>query len=281
MDSLEQLLANKRPASNVQGNWFAIQWIPNVASGEILNIGVAFQDTNGETSLKMLDYFDRIACLYSSEMKFQVELACDVSRSVILKHGPIHDLAHQIKCFSRGYAQGKSAAAIIENLYDSVITLGKKIRVKQPRSFASVSRDSLYNNLKVQLKQYLELDFSKHVPENPFETIAKQHQIYLPYRKDNAIATLATAAYSDVQRVKCNLFEGYRDLDVATQHHNPKSSAFFLLLPGDDLEKSKQIEIENELDKFTWHLDQHNIKVHSHVSQQQLGDEIANWCLAA
>ncbi|MBO1894197.1 hypothetical protein HNW13_000055 [Shewanella sp. BF02_Schw] len=281
MDRLDQILANKQTSSSVQGEWYAIQWTPDIASKETLNIGVAYKDSLGEVSIKMLDYFDRIACLYSKNMIFQLELACEVSRSLILKKGLAQELTHQIKCDLRGFAQGKTAADVVEQLYDSVITLGKKVRTHQPRSFSSVSRDSLYNNLRVLLKQNLSLDYSKHVPENPYETIAKQHEIYLPYRKNNGVATLATAAYADIQRVKCNLFEGYRDLDVATQHHKPKSSAFFLLLPGDELKKDKQIEIENELDKFTWHLNQHNIKVHSHVSQESLGEDISNWCLSA
>jgi hypothetical protein len=281
MDRLDQILVNKQTSSLVQGEWYAIQWTPDISSKETLNIGVAYKDSLGEVSIKMLDYFERIACLYSKDMIFQLELACEVSRSLILKKGLAQELTHQIKCDLRGFAQGKTASDVVDQLYDSVITLGKKVRTHQPRSFSSVSRDSLYNNLRVLLKQNLSLDYSKHVPENPFETITNQHEIYLPYRKNNGVATLATAAYADIQRVKCNLFEGYRDLDVATQYHHPKSSAFFLLLPGDELKKDKLIEIENELDKFTWHLNQHNIKVYSHVSQDNLGEDISNWCLSA
>jgi hypothetical protein len=281
MDRLDQILANKRASPSVQGEWYAIQWTPDISSKETLNIGVAYKDSLGEVSVKMLDYYERIACLYSKDMIFQLELACEVSRSLILNNGIVDNLTHQIKCENRGFAQGKNSSDVLDQLYNSVITLGKRVRSLQPRSFSSISRDSLYNNLKNLLKQNLDLDYAKHVPENPYEIIANQHEIYLPYRKHDGVATLATAAYSDVQRVKCNLFEGYRDLDVATQYHRPKNSAIFLLLPGDGLNKDKQNEIDNELDKFTWHLNQHNIKVNSHISQESLAEDISNWCLSA
>ena len=282
MNRLNHLLSEKQNTTIASGQWFAIQWTPDASTAERLNIGVGLVDENGNISVNLLDYFERITCLYSKEMIFQLSLACEISREVILKK-KIFDgyITPQIRCTLGGFAQGKNTAEILSLLFKSVVPLGNKIKNQREKHFTSISRDALYNSMQDILKINLELDFHFHVPTNPYKEIDdlnRKQIVYLPFIKENGIATLVSAAYSDPQRVKCNTYDGYRDVDIAFQSLKSKSNAIFMLLPDDNLKEDQKIHIENEIDKFLWFMNKHNVFVESNVSHENLANNISDWC---
>ncbi len=286
MKSLDEILESENRHENVTGDWYQFQWTPDISTGETLNIGVGFRDSFGDFNVAMLDYFERISCFYGKDMEFQLELACNVARELAFSQ-EIADstfLTPQIKLFKRGFAQGRNSSEVIDNLYKNTVSLGKKVRKARKPRFSPISRDNVYTSLKDKLRQKLGLDFSKHVPENPFERISEKgvsHNLFLPYKKKNGVATLVSAAYSDLQRVKCNLFDGYRDIEIAANFKRVNSNAIFLVLPDDTLQKETQIEIENEIDKFIWLLGPQKLHVESNVDTDHLATEISNWCTKA
>jgi len=283
MKTLNDILNSTTRATSVSGNWYQFQWTPDITTGETLNIGVGFKEQSSEFSVQMLDYYDRINCFYGKEMQFQLELACNVARELALKKNltDLSKLTPQIRLTKKGFAQGKNTSEILKNLYKNTVPLGKKVRKVATSRFSSTSRDTVYNSLKDKLKLKLDIDYSFHVPANPYQTVSDSNVInnlFLPYKKKNGVATLVSSAYSDIQRVKCNLFDGYRDVDIASNHLNTKGNAVFLMLPDDSLKRETKIEIENELDKFIWLLKPHNFYVGSHVNMDTLADEITEWC---
>jgi hypothetical protein len=215
-------------------------------------------------------------------MVFQLSLACDVSRELILNRKISEGfLTPQIRCTLGGFAQGKNVTEVLSQLYNSIVPLGRKLKLPRNKNFTSTSRDALYNSLRDTLKVNLEMDFHYHVPENPYQEIADESRkqvVYLPFRKDDGVATLVSAVYSDPQRVKCNIYDGYRDIDIAFQNLNSKSKAIFVLLPDDNLKLEHKNSIENELDQFVWFMNKHDVFVESHVTPTNLADEISTWC---
>jgi hypothetical protein len=111
--------------------------------------------------------------------------------------------------------------------------------------------------------------------------LGKAHDIYLPFQREDGVATLVSTVYSDIQRVKGNLFDGYRHIDIARTKANKNDNAVFILLPDAGLKKSTQIDIENQVDDFAWLLQQHKIKVEANVNKSNLATDIANWCTHA
>lgn len=283
MKALNDILNSKKNESKISGNWYLFQWIPDISCGEKLNIGVGFRDFSGEFSILMLDYYDRINCLYGKEMQFQLELACNVARELAF-HKEIDsdtELTPQIRLEKKGFAQGSNASEILKDIFVNVVPLSKKIRQRSNVRFSSTSRDSLYNSMKSRLRINLDLDYSFHVPENPYMTVKSDsgvQSLYLPFKNKNGFATLVSTAYSDIQRVKCNLFDGYRDIDIASNHLDTKNNAVFLMLPDNSLKRETQIEIENELDKFIWMLKPHKFFISSRMDSIGLADDISDWC---
>ncbi|GAA78514.1 hypothetical protein [Pseudoalteromonas sp. BSi20495] len=283
MDQLRKILAEKEAQEMLKGQWYSIQWIPDLSTGEVLNLGVGIKLEDGTVQTKCLDYFDRIECLFSSrDMIFHARLACDVATEVISNKGFTESIAPQIKCVARGFTQGKSCNEILKRLYSSVVTLGQKRRVKaKAHHFNSINRDVLYSGIKSRLEEKLELEFGLYVPHDPYVSFKNNTKAYLPFKNKNGSGTLVSAAYKDLQRVKCNLFDGYRDIEVASEYLNETDNAVFLMLPGSDLELSKLELIENEIDKFTWLMKKHSIHVECEHSEETLADKVSEWCLKA
>lgn len=288
MNTLEQYLSTNSSQNQAEGESFAIQWMPDIYTRETLNIGICFKNSeSGELESRVLDYFERIQCLYGKNAEFNLKLACEVAADLIKKNS-LQDsvqLTQQIRCVKTGYAQGGSTNEILERLYSDLVPLGRKPSKPQAKRYSPTTRDTLYKRLIPSLKESLELDFSKHVPTDPYQKVALpigEKKVYLPFKRDGGVATLISTAYSDALRAKCNLFDGYQDVDIASSQLPGENNAVFILMPASDaqLEKAVTNAIENQVDEFVWQMKKHQIEVQPHTEQNELANQISDWCLA-
>lgn len=289
MNFLNALLEEEKITKQAEGESYAIQWMPDVYTRETLNIGICFNNkVTGEFSHKLLDYFDRIHCLFGKDAEFNLKLACDVAND-LLRNGQLEDmefLTEQIRCVRMGYAQGNSTDEILKRLYFDLVPLGRKPKKPATKKFSPTSRETLYKNLVPFLKESLSIEYSLYVPENPYESIqlpTGKREVYIPFKKSSGIATLISTSYSDIQRVKCNLFEGYQDIDIASSRLSRNNNAVFVLMPTSDSQLDNTVlhEVENQIDNFVWQLQRHKIQVEPHTEHVELARYIAEWCVKA
>lgn len=285
MLGLEELLDQQKPTAGVSGRWFTAQWMPDPAAGERLNIGVGFITDDGERLFQFADDFTRLKCLYDQSAVFHAQLACRFAEEFAYSDDFAADRPYANIFFEeRGFAQGADLNQIVNRLFRETVTLAREHRTSRKREFVPVPRMQAYTRLKSQLRKRLQANFQKYVPEDPYVRVADQfgdEKLYLPFRRDNGIATLATAAYADSHRVKANLFEGYRAVETAMHHGLGRDAAVFLVLPGDNLRPDVKTSVENEIDNFYSFLRRHHIRMESHQNIDSLGEEIAEWCSAA
>ena len=282
MNMLDNLLQEKHLSANIQGEWFTVQWRPDIATSEILNIGVVIRDRAGEISLRMLDNFERVKCLYSEDALFNAELACKVAREYILSVKRLDIvIGESIHIKSNGFFQGVNAETVINRLFDTVVTLARVQNKKNLNKFSPVDRDGLYTGLKERLKEKLQLEYSLHCPVNPFINIDREgvnHSIFLPFKKTDGIATLASAVYSDSNRVKCNLYDAQRDIELARYELKTSKSAIFFLTSSGGLSETKQAQIDEVVDTFSWYMKSKKVYIGAHSSPIELAGEITEWC---
>lgn len=267
----------------IKGEWFTIQWSPDIATGEKLNIGVCFKDNLGGAFVQTLEYFDRISCLYSHSMAFHLKLACDVAREIILSGDDFLSNKYQNLTFkNNGYAQGESVDDIVSSLFSNVVPLSIKVTKKRERAYAPISRDRLYNLMDGYFKQHLKFEEyfemrdpspSKRVP------LGQQSQtIYLPYRAKSSLGTIASAAYSDENLAKCHLYDAQRDISLALKSYSEyKDGAIFILSPDNNLKVEKRDQVDLEIDKFCWYLKTLNIETEVDNDPDILSDRAVHW----
>lgn len=287
MDDLSKLLNQTLDQNLIKGEWFNIRWIPDLATGERLNIGVGFIE-NGRVHSRLLSYFERLKCLYGESSIYHAELVTSIVGQS-LRQNKLDSPLPQVIFDKSGFAQGYSVDEVLTNLFDQTVRLQKKIRAQSNvERFSSFNIERLYTCLLDELKIKAALQFESFVPVNRSILIndqTGQHELFVPFRDDsNLVGGLASTVYSNVQTIELNLLKAARDVESAIKLGRGNKASIFILMPGDELSKLKNeqiITIENTLDKFEWHMKKQGISIGSHTSIGGLADEICTWAEVA
>lgn len=267
----------------VSGEWFTIQWTPDMAAGERLNIGVAFRDSSGTSFVQVLEFFERIKCLYSQSAVFHLMLACEIAKEIVLLNNyNSHTAISGIHFLSNGFAQGDSADDIVSSLFENVVPLAVKYTKTKEKAYYPVSREKLYNIMDGYLKKQLEYDeYFKMVDPTAIKRVSLGTQVqslYLPYKAGDSIGTIASAAYSDENTAKCHLYDAQRDISLAIGNFKEfKTGAIFILSPNNDLKMEKRDQVDSEIDKFCWYLKTLSIFTEVDCDPFSLADKAAGW----
>lgn len=283
MINFDSILTEHSHQPIVKGEWFTIQWSPDIATGEKLNIGVCFKDSLGGVFVQTLEYFDRISCLYSHGMRFHLKLACSVARELAYSGEAFLSNKYQNLTFkNNGYAQGESADDIVSSLFANVVPLSFKITKQRERVYSPISRDRLYNIMDGYIKKHLEFNeyFEMRDP-SPSKRVSLGQQsqtIYIPYRAKASLGTIASAAYSDENLAKCHLYDAHRDISLALNSYKEyKGGMIFILSPNDELKVEKRDQVDLEIDKFCWYLKTLDIETEVDSDPDALSDRAIDW----
>lgn len=283
MINFESLINEVPDKPETSGEWFAIQWTPDLATGEKLNIGVCYRDNSGHSYVQVLDYFERINCLYSQSAVLHLRLACEVAKEAVLLNQHVESTCiNGISFIPKGFAQGKSVDDILSSLFSNVVPLAVRKSKPKERAYYPISRERLYNIMDDHLKNTLDYEeYFGMVQPTPVKRVSLGNQIqslFLPYTAGRAIGTIASAAYSDENTAKCHLYDAQRDISLALgnfQEYN--SGAVFILSPNNDLKVEKRDQVDLEIDKFCWYLK--TLSVYTEVDSEPLflADKAAYW----
>lgn len=283
MINFESLINEVSDKPETSGEWFAIQWNPDLATGEKLNIGVCYRDNTGSSYVQVLDYFDRINCLYSQSAVLHLRLACEVAKEAVMLNQHIETTyISGISFVSKGFAQGKSPDDVLSSLFANVVPLAVRKSKAKERAYYPISRERLYNIMDDHLKNTLDYEeYFGMVQPTPVKRVNLGSQIqslFVPYTAGRSIGTIASAAYADENTAKCHLYDAQRDISLALgnfQEYN--AGAMFILSPNNDLKVEKRDQVDLEIDKFCWYLK--TLSVYTEVDSEPLllADKAAYW----
>jgi hypothetical protein len=285
MELLDKLFEENRLKPEISGHWSLIQWRPDLATSESLNIGIAFVGTDGARSIKMLDTYEKVKCLYSESMVFHAQLACDVAREYFLNSPKLEaEIGKSIKFFSKGYCQGSSTENLVEHLFCEMVPLARKSKRPASDRFKSVDRDSLLISVKDQLRLKLELRYEEFCPQNPYHqiSIGNHHKsVFLPFENRSGYGTIASAVYADPNRVVSNLYTAQQDIELAGSNLEKNSNAIFLLNSSGYVDDQRRHTTDELIDVFIHHMNSKKIYVGCHSSKDELSEDIADWARKA
>ncbi|HCI5632898.1 TPA: hypothetical protein NPN98_004237 [Klebsiella variicola subsp. variicola] len=283
MINFSSLINSVPEKSTTTGEWFTIQWTPDLATGEKLNIGVCFRDSSGSSYVQVLEYFDRINCLYSQSAVLHLRLACEVAKEAVMLNQYV-EMANisGVTFVSKGFAQGKSSDDILSSLFSNVVPLAVRKSKPKEKAYYPISRERLYNIMDGHLKNTLEYnEYFEMIEPTPVKRVNLGNQVqslFLPYTAGRSIGTIASAAYADENTAKCHLYDAQRDIALALGNYTEYSSgAIFILSPNNDLKVEKRDQVDSEIDKFCWYL--RTLSVYTEVDSEpvRLADKAAHW----
>ena len=107
--------------NNIKGTWQIIQWCPDLATREWVNIGVGFNDGQSY-SFKYITKIEKINMIYGDGMGDHLNAVISLVIGFFSKN--IFDFSPQIKLIEVGFSQGATINEILDRLFDRIVTFG-------------------------------------------------------------------------------------------------------------------------------------------------------------
>lgn len=109
------------PTPAVTGRWFNIRVCPDLALGELLNVGVGFVDSSsGETYVRVAHRLDRVRLLYGKEFEEELRRMLRVIENTGLQHTTESPFPN-IRVSEQKFAAGTSFEEILGRLFDLTV----------------------------------------------------------------------------------------------------------------------------------------------------------------
>lgn len=216
----------------VRGEWSLIQWNPDLATEELLNIGVAL-NIDGTINFKMLDQFERLSCLFDSSVIQHVQDVIELSLPALANN--CRNFSEQIKWIDKGVAKGNSEEEILDRLYNRVITLARECSRKTVRSeFKTVQSDALINRITKKFKDKVKGDplLSGVIPNQKYIAF-NNDSLLVPLQGTKGYGGIVSAVTPNLDRISSNYLMNVNDLKTAAILNN-REPTFFILSPTDD-----------------------------------------------
>lgn len=270
--------------SNIlKGEWSLVQWNPDIATDEILNIGVAFKHDE-ENYFKMLGDFDRVTCLYDEKTTQHLKDVIELSLECFDRK--FFDFSDQIKLVHKGLAKGTDKDQVLDRLYNRAVTLGKKHAEKKKRknTFSIIKNDYFIRRTEKTIRQTLnrseDLQNLLHLlPEDSY--LQKEgSNFYVPIRSQESYASLVSVVSNNIDTINANYLTLATDLMTAARldHKNPN---FFVLKPSaselQKLDEDKADILGEALDKLDYKFEKYGFNIESADTEGELNDRMISW----
>ena len=300
MTSIEQLAEfvasrSNRRAANVSGHWHNLQIRPDLGSGEVLNVGVAFVDAAQIVHLKLADDLSRLTCLYDHRVDVaSFERLCAVIQGAYdgspLEAFNLNPLSNQTTLSAGRYAAGSSIQEILDSFFDATVPLA------QPRSqplFSKAQRAKVVSTADAQQRVIKELIIRMGARAVPFIAQSpwlvteegRERKINVPFRAPGKLsATVVSVWTKDRYRRKYQLSEAGLDLDIVQSYAPDEKLGLFVMRPMVDQSYSSTEleEIDGEIDEAAWKLRKlANVSVETGSNAGEISGKLQDWLLAA
>lgn len=266
----------------LKGEWSLIQWNPDIATEEFLNIGVSFCQDNNHV-FKFLDYYNRVNCLYDEDTVEHLKQILDLSLLSLQKG--CFDFSDQIRVVNKGIAKGKTEEAILERLYDRVVTLARPheeiVRVR--RNFKNIQNDRLIkrvpDTIRKKLKSSHRKDLLSFFPEDSYLD-CNQTKLYVPMRSPDQFASMVSVVSPNLDTINNNYLTLVTDLITASAL-NKKQPNFFVLRPSSDelnkLTTQESDAIDETISRLDFKFRNQGLAIETSDSEEEMNDKIIHW----
>lgn len=268
----------------LKGEWSLVQWNPDIATDEVLNIGVAFTH-NEKNYFKMLCDFERVTCLYDEKTTQHLKDIIELSQECFDKS--FFDFSDQVKLIRKGLAKGIDKDQVLDRLYNRAVTLGKKHAEKKKRNnnnFSIIKNDYFLPRASKHLRQALKKsDELKGLlnlfPEDSYIT-KDGSNFYVPIRSQQSYGSLVSVVSNNIDTINSNYLTLATDLLTAAQL-DQKQPNFFVLKPSASelkkLDDNKADTVGETLDKLDYKFKKYGFNIESADSEEELNDRMINW----
>ncbi|MDO9422484.1 MAG: hypothetical protein Q7T66_17625 [Herminiimonas sp.] len=276
--------------SNVKGKWFPIRLTPDIATGELFNVGIGFiEDGKRKNRLhvKMLSSARGFKCMYGTVGLENFTFLLTIVGEQLRQSQKVECSSEQISFGSQSYASGESTEAILGRLFETMVPLSRHCEDEQAISGSpgTVSSEDARSSVFTQLYQRAPVfaaDIIRNAPLRIKTHGGREIKLDVPLRKPNRFGTIASAFYRQDVYISNNLNTAMRDMLIAQEHAEEDRDVggiFILRAPTDGryFTESLQRWIDEEIEQVRESLYSRNILVREAVGIPAICQEIQNW----
>jgi len=277
-------IAFNPPRPRTEGRWFNIRLCPDLAHGELFNLGVGYVDGGtGQVHARLIDQFERYHALFG-------ETASDELRSLLslvdatLREGVFEPPAPQIRFSEQKFVAGDGPEEILERLFDRTVPVPDSLEKPEAHSRdAQASNDAVRKSVFSELRRIAGIAADRIIAPEPTYVIregARRVVLDVPLRAPSRLGTVVSARYRKVQSVETNLLRASVDLETAAKVFGNDRLGLFVARPASDsgsypIERLPQLD--NVIDTLMWKLHKLGVYVGVEDTSERLASEIAGW----
>jgi hypothetical protein len=262
-------------ADSVGGKWRNVRWQPNPSTGELLNIGVVFETAQGTTHVRMLDYFDRLKCLYDGSLAKDAKFLIDVTREALV--AGIALPASNVVLSEPKFASGSSSEDILSMLFAATVPLGtpRETLLAHERSSSLMTQrtEDVRRIVLNELKRISGEKASRIINSEGYMQVNDGNRVYqldIPLHTQTALGTIVSVK-SKLPRTELALHRADTDLQIARQIYS-KDDLFMYVVraeTGGSLEK-----VDSLLDEFTWKFKRMGVQMKTYTDAELIAPDI-------
>lgn len=248
-----------------------LRCVPDVFTGERLNIGVAAIDPNGKRACKVITEPGRLECLYG-EAAANVLLLAKAAEEAFMAGAPMP--TGQITLDEPAPFYNTTLDDVVQQVFADQVTVALPRR--QDSSKKSLDDEEAWRLVSnhIKLKQHLQADVIASTPHVLIETERGTRSVTAPLQPKHGVGTVRSADYS-AATLKAHLMDSLLDLECAARYRNKRGMGIFILRPENETMKTASA-IDAVIDSITFRAPSN---LHMEVSQdsQSLAGRVTDW----
>lgn len=285
MLDLDDLIETSAAARLLKGKWCSIGFSPNLGNGERLNIGVAFKPIRGKVQAKLLTSATGFRSLYGSNGVENFSFLLAVVAEHIQRTGTLTDISPHISFGPLRSIQGETTQAILDSLFQSIVTL--RIPEDQAKSQSRavntpVLRQSVIRALRNQYSNLADQFLHEQPVVINFENRA--HLLDLPVWQSGDLisgrlfGSIVSAHYVDEVHRQHDLDRAFRNVDTAKRFIAATGrGGLFILRPASNDSNFPVRDIDNDIDAIVWPLAKSGITIEVEESAAVIQRKVADF----
>lgn len=277
---LDQIAPAAKPA--VRAHWRNLRFMPDAATGELLNLGVVLYTDDGAAHLRTIEDFRRLRCLYRERL--DTEQLRFLLRALPTDCDPETLPSPQLTLSPPKLAAGASVESLLDTLFTQTVTLAGAIDEHDvldddPDTLSTEqARRQVYDAMKRRDPWAVRL-----IAEDPTWCVAEDdtaHTLDMPLRAAGRYGSILSAWYRGRSTLELHLLRGTLDLGTAARLHPKDRGGLFILRPPTEASgftETHQRQIDNVIDMMAWRLRLQSTQLDVADKAEQLAEHVLAW----
>lgn len=234
----------------VRGRWSNIRWLPNASTGEVLNLGVYFEDSSGTRFVRTIEHFERLTCLYDKALASDAKFLSTVVSEALYAGRDIP--VSGVFLSDAKFAGGASAQEIVATLFSATVPLGRPKRLPKEKPKKGLDTPDIRSLVFDQLRRVGGLNANRLIASESAMQVhdgGQTRYLDIPLQAPSSLGTVVSACLATPNLNELNLLRADADLQTARRLYSRDRLFMYVVRPHQENEAAS---IDQLFERYTW-----------------------------